>query len=335
MSLSNLISIIQQAFPGKPNFTENNVPDLTNKVIIVTGSNTGIGKETARILYSKNAKVYIMARSEGKARKAIDDIKMAVPKSTGDMIYIHLDLADLPSIKTSADEFLRREQKLDILFNVAGVAYPEKGSKTKQGYELQLGVNCIGSFALTKLLTPILVSTAKTAQSNSVRVVWVSSSAAEGVNPKVFMDNVHKIEEKGSIDKYFTSKLGNYLHSTEFAARHETDGVVSVSLNPGNLDSDLWRDQGPFLIWFLRKTVLSPPVYGAYTCLFAGVSPQVTLEKSGSHRCKLTLNLVAPWGRLWDVSKAMVAASKAKSEGGTGIAREFWDWTDVQVNKYI
>ncbi|KAI1412438.1 NAD(P)-binding protein [Hypoxylon sp. FL1857] len=327
MSLSSIISTIQQAFPGKPTFTEKDVPDLTNKVIIVTGSNTGIGKETARILYSKNAKVYMMARSEGKTKTAIEDIKVAVPKSTGDLIYIHLDLADLPSIKTSAEEFLRKEQKLDILFNNAGVAYPEKGSKTKQGYELQLGVNCIGSFALTELLTPVLVSTAKTAQPNSVRVVWVSSSAAEGVNPKVFMDNVRNIEKKGTVDQYFTSKFGNYLHSAEFAARHKTDGVVSVSLNPGNLDSDLWRTQGPLMTWFLRKTVLFPPINGSYTCLFAGVSPQVTLEKSGSH--------IAPWGRIWNVSKAMVAATKAKSEGGTGIAREFWDWTDAQVNKYI
>ncbi|KAI1139780.1 NAD(P)-binding protein [Hypoxylon sp. FL0543] len=327
MSISGLISTLQQAFPGRPTFTENDVPDLTNKVIIVTGSNTGIGKETTRILYSKNAKVYMMARSEEKTRRAIDDIKAAVPNSTGDLIYIRLDLADLPSIKTSAEEFLRRERKLDLLFNNAGVAYPEKGSTTKQGYELQLGVNCIGTFAFTKLLTPTLVSTAKTAQPNSVRVVWVSSSAAEGVNPKVFMDNVHKIEKKSSMDQYFTSKLGNYLQSAEFAARHKADGVVSVSLNPGNLDSDLWRTQGPIMTWFLRKTVLFPPIYGTYTCLFAGVSPQVTLEKSGSH--------IAPWGRFWNVSKAMVAATKTKSEGGTGVAREFWDWTDAQVNKYI
>ncbi|KAI0843736.1 NAD(P)-binding protein [Hypoxylon sp. FL0890] len=330
MSLYGLISTIQQAFPGRPSFTEKDVPDLTNKtpqVVIVTGSNTGLGKENARILYSKNAKVYMMARSEGKMRRAIEDIKTAVPNSTGDLIYIHLDLADLPSIKTSVEEFLSREQKLDLLFNNAGVAYTEKGSQTQQGYELQLGVNCVGTFAFTKLLTPILVSTAKVARPNSVRVIWLSSSAAEGANPRVFMDNVHNMEKKSSVDQYFISKLGNYLQSAEFAVRHKADGILSVSLNPGNLDSELWRTQGSIMTWFLRKTVLFPPVYGAYTCLFAGVSPQVTLEKSGSH--------LAPWGRFWNVSKEMVAATKAKSEGGTGIATEFWDWTDAQVNKYI
>lgn len=223
----------------------------------------------------------MMARSEEKTRKAMDDIKAAVPRSTGDLIYIRLDLADLPSVKTSAEEFLRRETKLHLLFNNAGVGYPEKGSMTKQGYELQLGTNCIGPFAFTKLLTPLLVSTAKISPANTVRVVWVSSSAAEGTTPKGFVEKLPDMAKKGSVEQYFTSKLGNYLHATEFATRHKADGVISVSLNPGNLDSDFWRGQGPIMTWFLRKTFLYPSIYGAYTMLFAGCSPRVTLEKSG------------------------------------------------------
>lgn len=248
----------------------------------MTGSNTGLGKEVAQILYSKNAKVYMMARSEEKTKKAIDSIKTSEPSSSGDLIFIRLDLADLPSIKTSAEEFLRREQNLHVLFNNAGVGYPEKGSKTKQGYELQLGVNCVGTFALTKYLTPSLVATAKISPPNTVRVVWVSSSAAEGTSPKDFMDNVERIEEKRSYTQYFVSKLGNYLHATEFAARHRADGVLSVPLNPGHLDSDFWRTQGPITSCLLRKTVLYPSIFGVYTVLFAGFSPEVTLEKSGA-----------------------------------------------------
>jgi retinol dehydrogenase-12 len=250
--------------------------------VIVTGSNSGVGKETAQILYSKNAKVYMMARSEEKTKQAIASIKASVPNSSGELIFIRLDLADLSSIEASADEFLRREHKLDILFNNAGVGYPGKGSKTEQGYELQLGVNCIGAFAFTKHLTPILVSTAKTSPINSVRVVWVSSSAALAVSPKDFMGSLPQIDDKSSMTQYFTSKLGNYLHATEFARRHKADGVLSISLNPGNLDSDFWRTQGAFMAWFLRKTVLYPAVFGAYTSLFAGLSPEVTLERSGS-----------------------------------------------------
>ncbi|KAI0181838.1 NAD(P)-binding protein [Hypoxylon sp. FL1284] len=317
------LNLIRAAFPGKPTFTENDVPDLTDKVVIVTGSNTGIGKQTSQILYSKNAKVYMMARSEEKTRRAMDDIRTAVPNSTGDLVYIPLDLADLPSVKTSAEEFLRREDKLHLLFNNAGVGYPDKDATTKQGYELQLGTNCIGPFAFTQILTPLLVSTAKTSPANSVRVVWVSSSAAEGASTKGFVERLPHMLGRSSVEQYFTSKLGNYFHATEFAARHRADGVVSVSLNPGNLDSEFWRGVGPVMMFVIRRVMLFPSIYGAYTVLFAGCSPQVTLDKSGA--------FIAPWGRFWKVSKAMVDGSKTKAEGGTGIAREFWEWTDSQV----
>lgn len=235
------------------------------------------------MVYAHNAKVYIMARSKDKSLQAIEDIKAAVPKSQGELNFLRLDLADLESVQTSAEEFLRRENQLHVLINNAGVGYPEKGSETKQGYELQLGVNCVGAFSFTKYLTPTLVNTAKTSPPNTVRVVWVSSSAAEAVNPAKFMERLPNIKNLSALDKYFTSKLGNYLHATEFAANHKKDGIVSVSLNPGNLDSDFWRTMGPIMTWFLRKTVLYAPVYGAYTSIFAGFSPLVTLEKSGTH----------------------------------------------------
>jgi len=102
---------------------------------------------------------------------------------------------------------------------------------------------------------------------------------------------------------------------------------VSVSLNPGNLNSDFWRNTGSVTTGILRMTLLHPPVFGAYTALWAGVSPEVTLDKSGS--------FIAPWGRLWKVSKEMVSASKIKAEGGTGIARQFWDWTEDQIKPYV
>ncbi|KAH6603969.1 short-chain dehydrogenase [Trichoderma cornu-damae] len=321
------ISFMKQSFPGAPTFTDKNVPDLEGKTIIVTGSNTGLGKEIAQILYSKNAKVYMMARSEDKTNKAIESIKSTVTKSTGELIYLKLDLSDIPSAKASAEEFLRREQKLHLLFNNAGVGYPEKGSKSQQGYELQLGVNCLGTFAFTKALTPALVSTAKTAPANSVRVIWVSSSAAEAIPAKNYVDNLSKLDKMGLFEQYCVSKLGNYWHATEFAARYKADGVISIPLNPGNLDSDFWRTQGALVTCVLRKTLLHPPVYGAYTNLFAAFSPQVTIERSG--------NFVAPWGKFWNVSKEMIDGSKPKSQGGTGIANNFWEWTEAQIKPYF
>jgi retinol dehydrogenase 12 len=257
------------------------------QVYIVTGANTGVGKELAQILYSKNARVYVAARSKEKAEAAITSIREAHPTSTGELVFLLLDLADLSTIKASAQQFLDREEKLHVLFNNAGVMQPPAGSKTAQGYELQLGVNNIGTFLFSKLLTPILVATAKaeTEAPGSVRIVWVGSSASEApLVPKggINMADIDKRSEKNNLVCYALSKAGNYLHGAEFAQRYTKEtGVVSVALNPGNLNSDLWRTQGTVASIFLKSFVLHPSIYGAYTELFAGLSPAVTVDKSG------------------------------------------------------
>lgn len=231
--------------------------------------------------YQRHATVYMLARSEEKTRRAMSEIQVDIPKSRGQMIYHKLDLSDLKSVKASAEAFLAKERSLHVLFNNAGVGYPEKGATTAQGYELQLGVNVLGTFAITKHLTPLLVSTAKTSAPGTVRVVWASSSAAEAQSAKGFIRGLAEWDKKGQYPQYCLSKLGNYYHATEFAARHAADGIISIPLNPGNIDSDFWRTMGSLVTCMLQKTLLHPPRYGAYTNVFAGFSPEVTLEKSG------------------------------------------------------
>lgn len=295
------ISFISQAFPPAPRFTERNISDLQGKVCyawphiatvfslmncqsslfhqvyIVTGGNTGVGKDVAQILYSRHARVFVAARSQDKALQAIDSVKKTHPDSAGSLEFLHLDLADLRTIKASAETFLSKADRLDVLFNNAGVMNPAMGSKTAQGYDLQLGVNNIGTFMFTKLLTPLLISTAKTAPTATVRVVWVSSSAAEGMAPKcgVPMDNLDYHKSESNMYRYAVSKAGNYYHATEFAKRYQHEGVISVALNPGNLNSDLWRTSGPVAAWFLRTFILHPVIHGAYTELFAGLADEV------------------------------------------------------------
>ncbi|KAF2257821.1 NAD(P)-binding protein [Lojkania enalia] len=323
------MDILSQFFPPKPKFTEKDLPDLHGKVYIITGSNTGVGKELAQILYSKNATVYIAARSQTKAESAISSIKSACPTSTGSLIFLLLDLADLSTIKASASEFLAKETKLNVLFNNAGLQAPPAGSKSVQGYELQLGVNCLGGFLLTKLLTPILIETAKHEPQNNVRVVWVASQGAEigSYSPGgIDMDNLNNNDGKISpMSQYARTKAGNYFQGTEYAKLYKNQGIVSIPLNPGNLDSDLYRGS-PVLYFFLHLFLLHRPIFGAYTELFAGLSPEVTIEKSGSW--------VAPWGRFLPIRKDLVQASKSKEEGGMGIARRFWAWQEEQVKQY-
>lgn len=229
-------------------------------MFIVTGSSSGIGEQLAYILYLKNAKVYVAARSEDKAMKAIEGIKSRVPSSTGQLRFLHLDLDDLTTIKASAEKFLSENDRLDVLWNNAGVMVPPLGSKTKQGYDKQLGTNNVAPFLFTKLLHPILAKTAKIALADSVRVVWVSSSGTELYSPKggIDLSNLDYKVEKDNWFRYGASKAGNVLHGSELAKRAGSEGIISVvsvivpceyrcgsntwqSLNPGNLKSDLQR----------------------------------------------------------------------------------------------
>ena len=259
----------------------------------------------------------------------MEDMRRQFPSSSGSLEFLPLDLADLSTIKASAQHFLDRESKLHVLFNNAGIMDPPKGSLTEQGYELQLGVNNIGTYHFTDLLTPTLVATAALPETpkDTVRVVWVASLAAElsptgGVDMARINDHANYIP----INAYFLSKAGNVLHSHEYARRHKLEGVISVPLNPGNLDSELYRGLHPLARKFMRTFVLYPSKYGAYTELFAGLSPKVTLDRSGEW--------IVPWGRFMTLRSDLVAAAKSKEEGGSGIARQFTEWTEKEIGKY-
>ncbi|KAJ9302085.1 hypothetical protein DTO271G3_951 [Paecilomyces variotii] len=269
-------------FPPAPQFTEKNLSDQKGKVFIITGSSGGIGKQLAAILYGRNATVYIATRSKQKAESAISEISQTYPDSKGQLIFQHLDLGDLTTIRKSADEFLKKESRLDVLWNNAGVMVPPPGSKTAQGHELQLGTNNIGHFLFTHFLRPVLKQTAQSSPKGSVRVVWVSSSMAEmAPKPAIDFSNMDYHRDETQWRKYARSKAGNVLHACEFARQVKKEGIVSVSLNPGNLITDLQRTMPKWQLIFV-KLIAYDPKFGAYTELFAGLHPEITEEKTGS-----------------------------------------------------
>jgi retinol dehydrogenase-12 len=220
-------SAFSATFPGTPKFTESNVPDLSSKVYIVTGGSSGVGKELARLLYSRNGTVYIAGRNAENGSDAIKWMQQSHTESKGVLHFLHLDLNDLTTIKSSAQAFLAKERRLDVLFNNAGVMIPPKGSTTKQGYELQLGTNCVAPFLFTKLLTPTLIQTAKTAPKGSVRVIWVSSGVVD-IMAGVDMGNLDGKKQLSDWGRYSVSKSGNVLQAIEYQRRHKQDGVISV-----------------------------------------------------------------------------------------------------------
>ncbi|KAG8165625.1 hypothetical protein KVR01_004177 [Diaporthe batatas] len=308
-------TVLTHFFPPKPRFTEKDVPDLTGKVCVVTGSNTGIGKDVARFLYMKNAKVYVACRSEEKALKAIESVRTepACARSTGELVFLPLDLADLPSTKAAAENLIAKEEKIHLLFNNAGVMVGtgEPIPRTNQGYELSLGVNCLAPFLFTQLLTPTLAATAKTEPPNTVRVVWVSSfglnlSASEDVGVSLVNLDYHRPQPN-------TERYGL---------------VVSVPIDPGNLRTELPRDQS-IVIKIMVAVLCYPVVNGAYTELFAAFSPDVTVDSDWSQEW------VIPWGRFRALRPDLLNATKSAAEGGTGGVRKFWDWCEEQVKAYL
>ena len=147
-----------------------------------------------------------------------------------------------------------------------------------------MGVNVIGTFLFTKLLTPTLVATAKTEPPNTVRVVWVSSLGTEIVGEKSYgisLDYLNYWPALKPLERYGISKAGNWLHGVEFAKRYQADGVVSIPCNPGHLRSDLYRDSGTLFKTVLNTLVAFPPINGAYTEIFAGLSPTITIKETG------------------------------------------------------
>lgn len=270
-------------FPPKPTFTEANLPaDLFGNVYIVTGANCGIGKDIARLLYGRDAKVYLLCRSEEKAQRAIEDIQKACPASKGSLLFIACDLADLPNVKVAADAFVSRETRLDVLFNNAGVMVEPTapGARiplTAQGHELCLGVNCIATHLLTRLLMPTLVAT-----DGLTRIVWYSSFGMElGAHQDVGIstENLDYHKPELSTQRYSLSKTGAWALAIEHARHYCAQGVASVPIDPGNVVSELARDQSLYLR-IIARLVCYPTVNGAYTALYAGFSPETVSEEA-------------------------------------------------------
>lgn len=213
----------------------------------MTGGGSGCGLEFAKLVFAKNADVCITARSTTNAESAVKEITASAPASKGRLFYVIMDLADLPTIKPAVEKFLASASRLDLLMNNAGTMSPPKGSKTKQGFELQLGTHVIGHHLLTVLLMPLILQTAKASKPGSVRVIWTSSIGSQSNSPKhggIIWDDInfeHTDCGPYNFIAYGQSKVGNIYQAAETARRYGKDGVLSVSLHPGHLKSNLQR----------------------------------------------------------------------------------------------
>eukprot|EP00090_Calanus_glacialis_P005633 TRINITY_DN14352_c0_g1_i1.p1 TRINITY_DN14352_c0_g1~~TRINITY_DN14352_c0_g1_i1.p1 ORF type:complete len:370 (-),score=90.95 TRINITY_DN14352_c0_g1_i1:35-1000(-) len=267
---------------------------LDGRVVVVTGGNTGIGKETVRELVKRGAKVITGCRDVEKAKRAVQEIK----EETGHDVTIEpLDLSDIESVKKFAEKCLM-ESRLDILVNNAGLMMPVRGLKTKQDFEIHMGVNYLGHYLLTSLLYPLMVKTGT--EFRPSRIVNVSSEGhkftmrtGQDIDAPDFglstwgagytsMFAFHQL--------YGQSKLAQIYHAKEISrlAKEKGEHVIAVSLHPGAVATEITRyhNEGFFVavtsliengLLYFGKT----PLEGAQTTLHCCLNDSTYLEPGG------------------------------------------------------
>ncbi|KAI4826028.1 hypothetical protein KUCAC02_021685 [Chaenocephalus aceratus] len=281
---------------------------LEGKTVLITGGDTGIGKETAVDLARRGARVILACRDMDRANKAAAEV---MKRSGNDQVVVRkLDLASLESVRQLAKDVLDNEERLDVLINNAGiVSCPEW--KTEDGFEMQFGVNHLGPFLLTNCLLDLLE------KSSPSRIVNVSSLAHE--KGQIYFDDINLEKKYHPWESYSQSKLANVLFTKELANNLKGTGVTSYSLHPGVIRTELGRHMWPEMpLW--KKVLFTPfmfliksPTEGAQTTIYCAVEESLQNE-SGLYYSDCAPKTAAPQGlddeaakKLWDLSAAMVS----------------------------
>lgn len=260
------------------------IPDLTGKTIVVTGANSGIGLCAAEELAARGARVVLACRSEEKGRQAIARIRAR--RADADVKLEKLDLSSLASVRAFVDRFASAHDRLDILVNNAGVmALPYQ--TTADGFEMQLGTNHLGHFALSALLWPLLV------RARAARLITVGSVAHWFGS--IRFDDLNWKKGYSRWPAYAQSKLANLLFAKELARRAARAGasVLSAACHPGYASTNLQTSSAKIRGSSLEETIMrignsglaQSAAWGAMPTLYAathgGVEPGAYIGPSG------------------------------------------------------
>jgi NAD(P)-dependent dehydrogenase (short-subunit alcohol dehydrogenase family) len=307
-------------FYSKPFFQpDKDIPNLSGKVILVTGGNVGLGKESILQLAHHNpSKIYMGSRNKEKAQAAIAEIEQAAPEAN--IIFLELDLSSFSSIQKAAETFLSQNNRLDILMNNAGIMATPAGL-TEDGYELQFGTNHMGHALLTKLLLPILEETANNFK--TLPRVVILASEAHKFAPKaglLLSQDKTDLASIGTITRYGQSKLANIYHAEALAKRYPSLKVVAI--HPGMVATNIAgnaRETYPFLGWAIEtvgKWVLANPGTGALTQLWAATAKEGDV-RSGAFYYPVGVEFKGPRFTNADVQ-----------------VEELWEWTEKELRDY-
>jgi retinol dehydrogenase 12 len=248
--------------------------DIRDKVVVLTGGTTGIGRATVEELARRGAHVVFTARRPDDGDKVVREVIASVPDATVSHRELHLD--DLASVREFAARLRNDFDSLDVLINNAGVSLSER-RLTTEGFEMMFGVNHLGHFLLVEELRPLLLAAA------AARIVVVASDAHRFGGPLAF-DDLHgervKFGSIGGLRVYGRSKLANMLHTRRLVSTFADDAVTVNCLHPGFVRTRLARDTeatpiGERLVWPLVSTLARSPRKGATASLHAACSPDL------------------------------------------------------------
>jgi len=248
---------------AKSNWDASNIPDQKGIVVIITGATSGLGKETARVLAGKNASVIMAVRNVNKGDAVAEEIRQEFPNA--EITVQELDLTCLSSVKNFSDGFAKAYDRLDILINNAGIMFCSY-SKTRDGFEIQMGTNHLGHFALTGYLMPLLRKT------RDSRIVATSSAGHKGGNID-FSDLNWENRKYNTQKAYFDSKIANLYFAYELDRKFkgDADAPKVTAAHPGWTRTDLQRHSG--IMRFLNTFFSQGTDMGALPTLRAAIDP--------------------------------------------------------------
>ncbi|KAH7082852.1 hypothetical protein BKA63DRAFT_583982 [Paraphoma chrysanthemicola] len=301
--------------------SEREIPDLAGKVVLVTGGNSGLGRESVLELAKHNpSKIYLASRNAARGIEAIDLIKMEVPKAPVTLLLC--DLSSLHSIQQAAQQIRSESQYLDILICNAGVVACPKAT-SEDGYEIQFATNHLGHALLIKLLIPLLRKASK--ERGDARVVSIASPGFNFSPKGGIQFNTLRSEQDmgfgGPPKRYGQSKLAIILYAEELARRYPE--LVCVSVDPGAARTELFTSQG----WAMRAFILVATWMRGEWMWSAkeGVSNQLWAATASRDHLLFNGGLYKPIGR--HVPKC----GYLKDD----ILREMlWEWTENELKGY-
>ena len=316
VAISTLTALVAAAWMTAPRRTfptaEAVCPNVSSQIAIVTGATSGIGVDTAGVLYQNGAKVYIAARNPTKLEetKALILVKYD-SKNKGEIHTLVCDLSDLHSVKQCAATFLKSERTLNMLINNAGIMAVPTRESTQQGFESQVGVCHVGHFLLTKLLLPAITNA-------NGRVVCVSSVAHRRHQMKELLSSEPPLETLPYDPwvAYGNAKCCNLLLARGLQKR----GTLAFSVMPGGIHTGLQTHVDP---WIMFKWAIVTPFFfkstsqGAATSIVCATSPDVIPHN----------------GKYFENCQVTDALSKVEAEVGADAADTLWKQTEQVLSK--